>query len=80
MTKAEIVNLITKKTGTDKNTVKIVVDAFFDVIAEALKKGGKIELAELGCFFTDKRKFTLNTDKLDNLKRNHVVVNVNVNV
>ena len=44
MTKAEIVNIIAKKTEMEKSTVKIVVYSFCDVVCEALKKGDKVVL------------------------------------
>ena len=38
MTKAEIVNEITKKTGTDKLTVLNIIEAFMETVKESLTK------------------------------------------
>ncbi len=55
MTKAEIVNLISQKTGVDKSTAMIVVEAFMDSVKESLAKEQSVYLRGFGSFIVKKR-------------------------
>ncbi len=55
MTKAEIVNLISQKTGIDKSTAMIVVEAFMDSVKESLAKEQSVYLRGFGSFIVKKR-------------------------
>ncbi len=55
MTKAEIVNLISQKTGIDKSTAMIVVEAFMDSVIESLAKELSVYLRGFGSFIVKKR-------------------------
>lgn len=55
MTKADIVNEISKQTGIEKLAVKTVVESFMDNIKDALKKNENIYLRGFGSFVVKKR-------------------------
>lgn len=56
MTKAEIVNEIAKKTGIDKTTVLITVEAFMDSVKESLTtQEENVYLRGFGSFILKKR-------------------------
>lgn len=55
MTKADIVNEISKKTGVDKVTVLSSVEAFMDVVKESLVKEENVYLRGFGSFIIKKR-------------------------
>lgn len=55
MTKAEIVNEISKNTGIDKATVLIAVEAFMDTVKESLEAGESVYLRGFGSFILKKR-------------------------
>ena len=55
MTKAEIVNEITKKTGTDKLTVLNTIEAFMETVKESLTKEENVYLRGFGSFIVKKR-------------------------
>ena len=55
MTKAEIVNEITKKTGTDKLTVLNTIEAFMETVKESLTKEENVYLRGFGSFVVKKR-------------------------
>lgn len=56
MTKADIVTEISKKTGIDKNTVLITVEAFMDSVKEALtEQEENVYLRGFGSFILKKR-------------------------
>ena len=61
MTKADIVNEITKKTGTDKQTVLNTIEAFMETVKESLSKAGEdgndnnVYLRGFGSFIAKKR-------------------------
>ena len=44
MNKAELVAAVAEKTGDTKKTAEAAVNAFVDVVTEALKKGDKVQL------------------------------------
>ena len=55
MTKADIVNEITKKTGTDKQTVLNTIEAFMEVVKESLSEEENVYLRGFGRFIVKKR-------------------------
>ena len=55
MTKADIVNEITKKTGIDKQTVLTTVEAFMDAVKDSLSKDENVYLRGFGSFVVKKR-------------------------
>lgn len=55
MTKAEIVNEISKNTGIDKATVLATVEAFMSSVKGSLEKGENVYLRGFGSFILKKR-------------------------
>ncbi len=55
MTKADIVNEISKKTGIDKATVLATVEAFMDSVKESLAGDENVYLRGFGSFILKKR-------------------------
>ncbi len=55
MNKAELVAAIAAKTGESKKATEEAVNAFTEVIAEALKGGDKVQLVGFGSFEVRKR-------------------------
>ncbi|MBN2743563.1 DNA-binding protein HU-beta [Breznakibacter xylanolyticus] len=55
MTKADIVNEISKNTGIEKVTVQKAVEAFMDTIKGSLVKGKNVYLRGFGSFVVKKR-------------------------
>lgn len=55
MTKADIVNEISKKTGVDKATVLATVEAFMETVKGSLSKEDNVYLRGFGSFIVKKR-------------------------
>jgi DNA-binding protein HU-beta len=55
MTKADIVNEISKNTGIEKVTVQKTVEAYMDTIKTSLVKGNNVYLRGFGSFIVKKR-------------------------
>ena len=55
MNKAELVEIISEKTGTTKKIAEAQLEAFVDAIADSLKKGEKVQLVGFGSFEVRKR-------------------------
>lgn len=55
MTKADIVNEISKRTGVDKVTVLSSVETFMEVVKESLSKEENVYLRGFGSFVVKKR-------------------------
>lgn len=55
MTKADIVNEISKKTGIDKQTVLATVEAFMESVKESLENDQNVYLRGFGSFILKKR-------------------------
>ena len=55
MNKAELVAAMSAKTGESKKATEAAVNAFVEVVAEALKGGDKIQLVGFGSFEVRKR-------------------------
>ncbi len=56
MKKAELVEAIAEKTGLTKADATRALEATFEVITKALKKGEKVPVAGFGTFNVSKRK------------------------
>lgn len=55
MTKADIVNEISKNTGIEKVTVQKTVEAFMDSLKASMTKGNNVYLRGFGSFIIKKR-------------------------
>lgn len=55
MNKMELVSAMADKTGLSKKDAEAALKAFTDVVAEELKKGGKIQLVGFGTFEVSER-------------------------
>ena len=55
MNKAELIAAIAAKTGDTKKTAEAAVNAFVEVVTEALKEGDKVQLVGFGSFEVRKR-------------------------
>ena len=55
MTKAEVINEISEKTGIDKTDVQITVEAFFSVVKNSMAEGENIYVRGFGSFVNKKR-------------------------
>jgi DNA-binding protein HU-beta len=55
MTKADIVNEISKSTGIEKNSVQKTVEAFMETIKDSMVKDKNIYLRGFGSFIVKKR-------------------------
>ena len=55
MNKAELIAAVAAKTGATKKNAEEAVNAFVDVVTEALKKGDKVQLVGFGSFEVMKR-------------------------
>ncbi|NPA34560.1 MAG: HU family DNA-binding protein [Chlorobi bacterium] len=56
MNKTELINEVSKRTDVPKATVKKVIDATLDVVADVLNWGGKVQLVGFGSFYVTTRK------------------------
>jgi len=55
VTKAEVINEISEKTGIDKTDVQITVEAFFSVVKNSMAEGENIYVRGFGSFVNKKR-------------------------
>ena len=55
MNKAELIAAIAAKTGDTKKTAEASVNAFVEVVTDALKEGDKVQLLGFGSFEVRKR-------------------------
>jgi len=58
MNKQEFIAAVAKKAGLTKVDTTKVVDAFIEVVAATLKKGGDVRLTNFGTFAVSKRAAT----------------------
>ncbi len=58
MNKNELIEAVAKSTGSTKADAARSVDAVFDAISGALKKGNEVRLVNFGTFLVAKRKAT----------------------
>ena len=59
MTKAELVELITQKTGSNKKDTSLIVNLIMENIGQALINGDKVELRGFGSFKVKNRQARL---------------------
>jgi integration host factor subunit beta len=50
MTKSDLVNLIAEKANLERKKAEALVSVIFDTMADALKRGERIELRDFGSF------------------------------
>ena len=55
MTKADLINEVSKKTGIEKVIVKETIEAFMDTIKESLQSNNNVYLRRFGSFVVKKR-------------------------
>lgn len=55
MTKADVINEISDKTGIDKADVQVTVEAFFSVVKNSMSEGENIYVRGFGSFVNKKR-------------------------
>lgn len=55
MTKADIINEISKKTGVEKVIIKETIESFMEIIKDSLKKNDNVYLRKFGSFVVKKR-------------------------
>lgn len=55
MNKAELVEVISEKTGIQKNTVALIISETHETIIEKLKEGDSVKIAGFGIFLSKKR-------------------------
>lgn len=58
MNKSELIDIVAKKTSLPKTKAQDAVEAIFDGIKAALKKGGEVRLVGFGTFSVAKRAAT----------------------
>ena len=70
MNKTELVAAMAKETNLSKKDVEAVLKSFTDVVADELKKGGKIQLVGFGTFEVSERaeRKGRNQQKGENMK------------
>ena len=56
MTKADFVDKLAAKSGLTKKDAAAVVDAFVDVVTDALKKGEDVQFTGVGQFYVQQRE------------------------
>lgn len=56
MTKADFVDRLAAKSGLTKKDAATVVDAFVEVVTEALKKGEDVQFTGFGKFYVQERE------------------------
>ncbi|MBS3806379.1 MAG: integration host factor subunit beta [Bacteroidales bacterium] len=70
MTKADIVNEVSKKTGIEKVTVQKTVEAFMETVKESLVSNQNVYLRGFGSFIVKKRA----EKKARNISKNTTIV------
>ncbi len=55
MTKADLINEVSKRTGVEKIVVKETIETFMDIIKESLKNKENVYLRKFGSFIVKKR-------------------------
>mgnify|MGYP001806138518 FL=1 len=70
MTKADIINEISEKTGVDKADVNATVEAFLSVVKNNMASGQNIYIRGFGSFINKKRKKKI----ARNISRNTAIV------
>ncbi|MDR2680976.1 MAG: integration host factor subunit beta [Tannerella sp.] len=70
MTKAELISLISKKTGVEKSEVLNIVTSFMDTIKKSLDEGENVYLRGFGSFIVKKRA----EKKARNISKNTTII------
>ena len=70
MTKADVINQISEKTGIDKADVSASVEAFFNIVKTNMANGHNIYVRGFGSFINKKRKKKI----ARNISRNTAIV------
>jgi len=70
VTKADIINQITEKTGIEKSDVTATVEAFFSVVKSSMSNGHNVYVRGFGSFINKKRKKKI----ARNISRNTAIV------
>lgn len=70
MTKAEVISIISEKTGIDKGVTLATVEAFFETVKEQLTAGEAIYVRGFGSFVNKKRA----EKKARNISKNTTVI------
>ena len=55
MTKSDVINIISDKTGIDKSDVSTSIEAFFTVVKNSMSDGNNIYVRGFGSFINKKR-------------------------
>ena len=55
MTKADVISIISDKTGIDKSDVSTTMEAFFSVVKNSMAEGNNIYVRGFGSFINKKR-------------------------
>jgi DNA-binding protein HU-beta len=55
MTKGDIVRMVAEKAKVKKKTAEVAINAFTEVVTEALKRGEKVEIRGFGTFLVKER-------------------------
>jgi len=56
MNKGELINVISERTGIQKNTVTLIVSEVHDTITRSLKSGDSVKIAGFGTFHVTDRQ------------------------
>ena len=56
MTKKEMIEVLSEKTGIDKSTIALVVNECHQTIIRTLKKGDEVKISGFGTFYPAERK------------------------
>jgi len=82
MTKSDLIKVVAKKAFLPKKAAKQAVEALFDEISRALKKGDKVVLSGFGTFYVnkvdDKEVVPFGHDSKRQVVKSHRVVNFHV--
>ncbi len=71
MTKADIVNEISKKTGIEKNLVQKSIESFMEIMKDSMVKGNNVYLRGFGSFILKKRAKKTARNFSKNTKHNY---------
>lgn len=56
MTKKEMIEVLSEKTGIKKSTISLVINECHQTIIRALKKGDEVKISGFGTFYASERK------------------------
>lgn len=55
ITKADVIDEIASRTGVDKTVIRVIIEAFMQVVKDSLVQGFAVQLRGFGSFFRKKR-------------------------